>query len=45
MAINKNLSSAEYFYNNNDLEAAKKICKTILIDDKFLFIAISIGLN
>ena len=33
MAINKNLSSAEYFYNNNDLEAAKKICKTILIDD------------
>ena len=33
MAINKNLSSAEYFYNNNDLEAAKKICKTILIND------------
>ena len=33
MAINKNFASAEYFYNNNDLEAAKKICKTILIDN------------
>jgi len=33
MAINKNFSSAEYFYNNNDLEASKKICKTILNDN------------
>ncbi len=24
MAINKNLASAKYFYDNNDLEAAKK---------------------
>ncbi len=30
MAINKNLSSAKYFYDNNDLEAAKKICETVL---------------
>ncbi len=30
MAINKNLASAKYFYDNNDLEAAKKICESVL---------------
>ena len=34
MAINKNLASAKYFYDNNDLEAAKKICETILNNNK-----------
>ena len=33
MAINKNFSSAEYFYNSNDLDASKKICKNILNDN------------
>ena len=31
MAINKNLASAKYFYDNNDLEAAKKFVKQFLI--------------
>ena len=30
MAIKKNFSSAEYFYNNNDLGNAKKVCQSIL---------------
>ena len=34
MAINKNLASAKYFYDNNDLEAAKKICETVLNNNK-----------
>ena len=33
MAIKKNFSSAEYLYNNNDLENAKKICQSILIEN------------
>ena len=33
MAIKKNFSSAEYFYNNNDLVNAEKICKSILIEN------------
>ena len=33
MAIKKNFSSAEYFYNNNDLGNAKKVCQSILTEN------------
>jgi len=33
MAIKKNIAAAEYFYQNNDFENAKLVCKAILKDD------------
>ena len=33
MAIKNNFSSAEYFYNNNDLGNAKKVCENILSEN------------
>jgi len=47
MNIKKNLLSAQAFYINNDLESAKKICESLLRDDKnnFSVIELLIDIN
>ena len=45
MAIKKNFSSAEYFYNNNDLGNAKKVCESILTENNKNLDAINLITN